>query len=59
MEKNYALIIIDYYVSMVENGFSKTESKERTNGKMMDIRNNMTRDDYLKTYELVTRLADA
>ena len=52
---NYAIIIIDYLMQSKEQTkkFMVAEAKEKLYG----LRNEMPKDDYLRTYELIDRIA--
>ena len=55
---NEVIIILDYYCQQLEAGCNAREAADRTHSFMYNkFRETMKRDEYLATYDLVTRLS--
>lgn len=57
MERNYALIIIGYYIQLVEAGYSKEESCKRSTEMLDRVKEKMTEEDHKYTIEYLERLS--
>lgn len=51
-------IAIDYYLQLVEAGCDKAGARDQAHKKMMLLREEMPREEYLIAYELITRISN-
>ena len=57
--KNYAILVMDYYLDALRVTGSKEKAEDMAKAYLYKMREQMTRDDNMQMYAIISRMANA